>query len=416
MRSQPVSEEKGKSFKSMLLSGDRVIWIIFLLMCLVSFVEVFSASTSLAHKDGNYWSPIIRHGQMLIGGIFIAKVMQYLPFRVFTIGNWLHLLSIVLLILTLFIGKEINDSKRWLALFGLQFQPSEVAKLTTVIFIAYCLSVRRQYTEARMFRYILIGTFTVAGLIVTENVSTAAYVIIFSYVLMFIGGISAKRMISLTLVIAFCGALFAGSLFTMKDEWIAKYNFLQKSKNRILEFSKPSAALNPETYVITDYNRQETYSKIAIANGSSGMFPGMGQQRSTLPLAYADYIYAIIIEELSVAGGIIIMILYIVLLFRVGRIAQKCDKLFPKYLVMGCGLMIGMQAFMNMASVVGLFPVMGQPLPLISHGGTSTIITCTYFGIILSVSHTINKEDEKVDEEEEDDLPSPSNQEQTNET
>ncbi|MDR2495889.1 MAG: FtsW/RodA/SpoVE family cell cycle protein [Tannerellaceae bacterium] len=381
----------------MLLSGDKIIWIIFLFMCVLSFVEVFSASASLTYKAGNYWSPTIRHGQMLMAGIFVVMFLQYLPVRAFTLGALLHVLPILLLVLTLFIGDEINGSKRWLTLFGFRFQPSEVAKLTNVIFIAYCLSVRRQYTEARMFRYILIGVFTMVALIVTENVSTAVFVIVFGYMLMFIGGIAFRRMLTLTLALGLTGALFIGSLFTLKEEWIAKYDFLEKSKNRIMEFAKPSGAPDPESYVITDYNRQETYSKIAIANGSIGSFPGLGQQRSTLPLAYADYIYAIIIEELSVVAGILVMLGYIAILFRVGFIARKCDKLFPKYLVTGCGLMIGVQAFVNMASVVGLFPVMGQPLPLISHGGTSTIITCTYFGIILSVSRSVNKEAEALD-------------------
>ena len=385
----------------MLLSGDKTLWIVFLAMCLLSFVEVFSASASLTYKAGNYWSPTIRHGQMLVAGIFVAMFLQYLPVKVFTFGNLFHVLALILLLLTLFIGDDINGSRRWLTLAGFRFQPSEVAKLTNVIFIAFCLSKRRQYTEERMFRYILIGVFIMAGLIFKENVSTAIFVVIFAYLLMFIGGIAFKRMISLTLVLAFLGALFAGSLFTMKDEWITKHDFLQKSKNRIMEFTKPSAVIDPDAYVITDYNRQETYSKIAIANGSLGTFPGLGQQRSTLPLAYADYIYAIIIEEMSVVMGIVVMIGYIVILFRVGSIARKCDRQFPKYLVMGCGLMIGVQAFVNMASVVGLFPVMGQPLPLISHGGTSTIITCTYFGIILSVGRSVSKEAEALDADEE---------------
>jgi cell division protein FtsW len=399
MRSEPVTGSgRDKGFAATLIGSDKILWMVFIAMCIVSFVEVFSASGSLAYKAGNYWAPTIRHGQMLMAGIFVAMCLQYIPYRVFAIGAWMVPAAIALLILTLFIGKEINGSKRWLSLLGLPpFQPSETAKFTCVIFISYCLSIRKQYGEARMFKYIVAVIFTMAALIVTENVSTAAYVIIFGYVLMFIGGISAKRMLSLTVVLAALGGLYVLSLFAMKDAWINRYDFLAKSKNRIEEFAKPKPNLDVATYVVTDVNRQATYSKIAIANGGIGKFPGLGQQRDTLPLAYADYIYAIIIEELGVVGGMIIMLMYIVLLFRVGKIAGKCDKLFPKYLVIGCGLMIGIQAFMNMAVVAGCLPVIGQPLPLISHGGTGTIITCAYFGIILSISRSVNKDNEALD-------------------
>ena len=159
-------------------------------------------------------------------------------------------------------------------------------------------------------------------------------------------------------------------------------------------------------YKITDDNYQVSHAKIAIAHGGLfGQLPGHGQQRDFLPQAYSDFIYAIIIEELGVVGGVFVLMLYIMLLVRVGMIARKCDKAFPKYLVLGCGLLVVVQALANMAVAVNLIPVTGQPMPLVSRGGTSTVISCIYFGIILSVSrfgaNMGNEEDELPEEEAE---------------
>ena len=155
-------------------------------------------------------------------------------------------------------------------------------------------------------------------------------------------------------------------------------------------------------YVITDDNYQITHAKIAIARGGLfGRMPGRSVQRDFLPLAYSDFIFAIIIEELGLVGGTVVLLLYIMLLIRVGIIARRCERLFPKYLVIGCGLMIVIQALTNMAVAVNLLPVTGQPLPLISRGGTSTILTCVYFGLILSVSRFGAGMGEEEAEEEE---------------
>lgn len=172
-------------------------------------------------------------------------------------------------------------------------------------------------------------------------------------------------------------------------------------KDRIERFSNPESPVTVEegkAVSIDDEYYQETHAKIAIARGGLlGQFPGHGQQRDFLPQAYSDFIYAIIIEEMGIVGGIFVLVLYIFLLVRVGMIARRCDKLFPKFLVLGCGLMLVVQALTNMAVAVGLIPVTGQPLPLISRGGTSTVISCAYIGIILSVSRF----GAHIDEEEE---------------
>jgi cell division protein FtsW len=225
---------------------------------------------------------------------------------------------------------------------------------------------------------------------------------------MFIGGISLERMGALSVILIVLGILFFVCLhYVLPDDVVNNTRRLATAKHRTENLFKKDPPLDAKTYTINDYNRQETFAKIAIANGGLGKFPGYGQQRDTLPLAFSDFIYAIIIEEMGLVAGLFVLFLYLILLIRVGTIARKCEKLFPKFLVLGCGLMIGIQALSNMAVVVGLFPVTGQPLPLVSQGGTSIIITCVYFGIILSVSRFgagMGNEEDDIEKNEEGDV------------
>jgi cell division protein FtsW len=390
-----------------LFKGDRSIWIVFMIFILISMIEVFSASSALAYKLDDYWSIILRHGQMfLIGGAAVLVILQ-IPVRWLSLGVALLPISICFLILTLLGGEEINGSSRWFSLLGFKFQPSEIAKLACIIFMSFCLSNRKKFSEAQVFWYILGGVIPVCGLIIPENVSTAVLLYGVMVVFMFIGQISLKWLGMLMLVSLLAVALAVALIFAMPDKYLEEHPILAKVKHRLTTFVEPENVKNAKTYVIDDDNRQTTYAKIAIANGGIGKFPGLGQQRETLPLAYADYIYAIIIEEMGVVFGIIVMLLYIIILIRAGVIARKCEKLFPKYLVLGSSILIGVQAFVNMAVVVDLFPVTGQPLPLISRGGTSTVITCVYIGIILSVSRFgagIGNEEEEEEEENADDI------------
>jgi cell division protein FtsW len=376
-----------------------------MVLCLISVIEVFSATSTLAYKDGNYWGPGIRHASFLLGGFFLILLLHNVPCRFFSALVILLPGSIVLLAYTLFFGQEINGSNRWMNLLGISFQPSEVAKLACVVYVSFLLSRRKIFTEAQKFAYILTGIVPVCGLIFKENFSTCAILFLICFLMMFIGGISLKKMGILSLVLALLIALFFSYVYTLPEETLKKYDNLAKVKHRTENMLKESLPLEAKTYIVNDDNRQETYAKIAIANGGLGKLPGHGQQRDTLPQAYSDFIYAIIIEEMGIIAGFAVLFLYIVLMMRVGVIAYKCNSLFPKLLVLGCGLMIGVQALANMAVVVGLFPVTGQPLPLVSRGGTSTLITCFYFGIILSISRFgAGMGDDEEEEEEEDDV------------
>lgn len=380
-----------------------MIWVIFMALCLVSVIEVFSATSTLAYKDGNYWGPGIRHASFLLSGFLLILIIHNLPCRFFSLLIVLLPVSAFLLLYTLFFGEEINDSNRWMVLFGVRFQPSEIAKLSCIVYVAFLLSRREMFTDAQIFKYILFGVVIICALIFPENFSTGAILFLVCFLMMFIGRISLKRIGILFVVLVLLGVSFFALLHILPDETIHKYNRLATIKHRSEGMFSPKPPLDAKTYEINDYNRQESYAKIAIANGGLGKLPGHGQQRDTLPQAYADFIYAIIIEEMGIVAGMIVLLLYIILVIRVGVIAHKCDKLFPKFLVLGCGLMIGVQALANMAVVVGLFPVTGQPLPLVSRGGTSTVITCIYFGIILSISRFgagMGNEEEEEDREE----------------
>ncbi|RHJ90861.1 FtsW/RodA/SpoVE family cell cycle protein [Parabacteroides bouchesdurhonensis] len=386
-----------------LLKGDMVIWIIFMFLCVISLVEVFSATSTLAYKQASPWIPIRRHAMILACGACLIVFLHHVPYK--KIAGFLVLLfpvSIVLLVLTPILGEEINGAGRWL--WGIQ--PSELAKLSSIGYMAYWLSKKGTIPSDKIFWWILGGVGLACVFIFPENFSTAAMLFGFCYLMMFIGQIALKKLLLLAgIVVLFAGTILA-VLFITPDDVLHKY--LDRGltwKNRIVEHLHGEDKIDPDTYVINDKNYQVSHAKIAIARGGVfGNMPGHGQQRDFLPQAYSDFIYAIIIEEMGYAGGIFVLMLYIMLLVRVGIIARKCDKIYAKYLVIGCGLLMGIQALANMAVAVNLIPVTGQPLPLVSRGGTSTMISCIYFGIILSVSrfgaHMGDEEEDGLEEED----------------
>ena len=245
-------------------------------------------------------------------------------------------------------------------------------------------------------------------LILPENFSTAFMLFGVCFLMMFIGQLPLMKLGKLAGVLILALILFI-VLLRFTPAGVTQYlpDRFSTWQGRLERFFDGHESDTDENgvYKITDDNYQVSHAKIAIARGGVfGQLPGHGQQRDFLPQAYSDFIYAIIIEELGVVGGVFVLMLYIMLLVRVGMIARKCEKAFPKYLVLGCGLLIVVQALANMAVAVNLIPVTGQPMPLVSRGGTSTVISCIYFGIILSVSrfgaNMGNEEDELPEEDE----------------
>jgi cell division protein FtsW len=370
-----------------LFKGDRSVWIIFMFLCFISLIAVYSSSSTLAYKNTHFWAPIVRHATFLLIGFGAVLFLHNIPSKYFSIAIILLPVSIVLLVITPFIGVSANEAYRWLSIFGIQFQPSEFAKLSCIVFVAFMLSKQERFTKNVTFWIIFICVGFTCICILPENLTTAFLLGAVCFLMMYVGQLPWKKLaILLAVVVIVAGLIYAVSRF-MPEDFSEKYlpKRFQTWKGRIDDFGKENKEVK---FVITDDNYQVSHAKIAIARGGLlGQLPGRSVQRDFLPQAYSDFIYAIIIEEMGlIVGGLGVLLLYVFLMFRVAIIARRCEKLFPKYLALGCGLLIVIQAMLNMAVAVNIIPVTGQPLPLISRGGTSTMLTCLYFGIILSVS------------------------------
>mgnify|MGYP002522122987 CR=1 FL=1 len=403
-----------------LFKGDKVIWMVLLFLCLISIVEVFSASSSLTYKSQDYLTPIIGHSWKIAVGVAMAIVILNIPCRFFKLMTpALLVISAIMLLWVLFFGEKTNDAGRWISLFGLKFQPSEIAKGTMVLVTAQILSAmqREEGADKRAFKFILVVVIPFIILIGLENLSTAALIMAVIFLMMFIGRVPfvqlGKMMAGAVLfVVLFVGLIYmAGSLenndtaetqtetivngHTEKSTKKGPLHRLATWKNRI-DKKLNSKYVAPQDYDL-DKDAQVAHANIAIVNSNIiGKGPGQSIERDFLPQAFSDFIFVIIIEELGIIGAGFVVLLYIVLLFRAARIASRCDNNFPAFLVLGLALMLVIQATFNMLVAVGIAPVTGQPLPLISRGGTSTIINCIYIGAILSVSRSAKKKSDKM--------------------
>ena len=389
------------------LQGDFTVWMILLALCMISVVEVYSASSNMTYKSGQYWRPVVEHGSYVLLGLFVTWVIHRLPCAFFKMTSLVGLVfSYVLLVIVLFTNR-INGAARWLAIAGITIQPSEFAKVTLIGTAALFLATYRDKETGEAspfaFKWVAFLTATTCLFIVGENFSTAG--IIFIVLLMMTWYAQAPRKLLLIVIVPIVlmgGIAFATLKFTPQEtaHKISELPMLHRFEtwsNRIKGGNELPA--NPKDYDIHD-NIQVTHAQIAIATSNFfGKGPGHSVERDFLPQAFSDFIYAIIIEETGFFGGLFVMCMYLLLLWRARSIAGRCKNRFPAYLVMGLSLMLVVQAMVNMAVATGAMPVTGQPLPLVSKGGTSTFITCAYIGMILSVSHTARRLDETVKEE-----------------
>lgn len=393
-------------FFSKTFRGDKTIWCIFIALCVISLLEVFSATSTIVYRQHNHWGPILRHAAFLLIGFGGVMFLQRVPTRFFSSTILFLPISCFLLVLTMFMGADVNGAQRWLGVGAFTIQPSEFAKISLIGFVAFFLSRTNPENEKAMFRVLLIGIGATCALILTENLSTAVLLFAVCYLMMFLGQISWKRLGMIALVGVLSIGLLVAILKVVPDDVVRNYfpDRFSTWKARVdrhsgNDTSEKITAANIQDYKITDENYQVSHAKIAIANGGIIGLPGSGTERDFLPQAYSDFIFAIILEEMGLLGGLFVLLLYLALMIRAGMLASKCDKIFPKLLLLGSALMLTSQALINMAVAVNLIPVTGQPLPLISRGGTSTIITCAYFGIILACSNIKEEEHEDVDED-----------------
>lgn len=406
--------------------GDAVIWSVFFFLCIISIIEVFSASSHLSFKTGNYLSPVLKHCGLLFVGVVVMICVMNIKCRYFKLITPVALLlSFLMLIVVLCVGETTNGSQRWLEILGIQFQPSEIAKGALILATAQILSAMQTPTGAdkRAFKYIMIVCAFIIPLIMVENLSTAALLCIVILLMIFIGKVPkvqlGRLLGSVTLLIAL--VITVVMVFgddkkavdnTNNDKQLIVQQTEKKDENviekvfhrfdtwkaRIDKFTS-NGYVAPEDLDLNGKDAQTSHANIAIATSNLiGKGPGNSVERDFLSQAFSDFIYAIIIEEMGIFGAFIVCMLYIILLFRTATIANRCANTFPALLIMGFAMLLVVQAMFNMAVAVGLVPVTGQPLPLISKGGTSTIINCAYIGVILSVSYSAKKKDDMEEE------------------
>lgn len=387
------------------LKGDFTLWAVFVGLCLISVMEMYSASSTLAYRAMSHTAPILRHVVFLGMGAFLAFLVHLVPYKyIRLVSYFLLLMSLLMLVLVFIIGKSENDASRWLVIGGFQFQPSELGKLSLII-VAADLIARMKISEANENKYFPIlatATLAVCGLILPENFSTAVILLGVIYLMMIIGSVSWKRILKLSAGLMVAGSLAVALVLLVPQEKMPSvfdrgYTWV----NRVERFVNEDKSAE-EKYVINDENLQVQHGRIAIARGGlMGVFPGNSVQRDFLPQAYSDFIYAIIVEEMGLIGGIVVILLYMILLYRAGRIATKSATVFPAIVMIGLSLMIVFQAFISMAVATSLGPVTGQPLPMISRGGTAILITSLYFGIMFGITRQIKEETDKPVKNEE---------------
>ncbi len=395
------TEDKPK--RRQLLNGDRTIWAMVFILCGISLIEVFSASSRLTFGKSSFLAPIISHTMHLgigLAGMWLVHLLHYKWYRLFPV--LLVPLSILLLGYLSIRSMGSSGAERWINLGFFQLQPSELGKIGVIMSVAYWLSKLKpddELSQANTFWKILALTGFVDALIVGENLSTAVLLAGVIFVMMILGGIAWRRMLALTGVVVGAGIVAVVILLFVPAQTIRDSKIIPSRATtwqaRLQDFSQTRNKPNAYEYakLVAPEKPQETHANIAIATSNIlGKGPGNSDERDYLQEASCDFIYAIIIEELGIVGGVIVMLVYVVLLYRVGRIATKCKEKYPAYLAMGLGMLLGLQAFINMSVAVGLFPVTGQPLPLISKGGTSVLMTSGCIGMLLGISNVLEKE------------------------
>lgn len=400
--------------------GDKYIWGLVIVLSLVSILVVYSATGSLAYKSlgGNTSKFLFKQLGFTLVGLVLIFGLHRINYTMFSrIASILYAISVPLLVYTLFFGATINDGSRWIKLpiVHFTFQTSDLAKLALFMFISRMLSKKQDVIKdfKKGFLPVIIPVLITCGLIMPANLSNALLTGATALVLMFIGRISLKH-IGLTIAIAMIPVLILISIAvaTHKNE---KTNVSEEDKPVVAEKSKIFMRVDTWVSRIQDFmypNEKEApyqvqQAKIAIANGGIlfGLGPGNSRQRNFLPQAYNDFIYSVIIEEYGLIGGIFIMFIYLVFLFRCIRIFRKCPYAFGAFLALGLSFSLIIQAIANMAVNVNIVPVTGVTLPLVSMGGSSFIFTCCSIGLVLSVARNVEQLEGMAPEETEIEIP-----------
>ena len=370
------------------LQGDRTIWMVTFFLSLISILAVYSAISTLAYKaHGNNLRFLIKHTLMIGAGFVLMYYIHRVRFKYFArLSQILIWIAAGLLLYALVFGHNLNDANRWIAIpfIGLTFQPSDFAKIVLVVYVARMIALKRDQLDdfKNGVLPILAPIALICGLILPANFSTAAMLASICFLMMFLGGVPFRHMSKLFM--AGIGLVVCIIIVGETTGFPTRY---KTWKNRIM-----NAATGDD-----EGNYQTDLAKYAIHEG--GIIPkgpGTGSSRNFLPHPYSDMIYPFIIEEYgSILGGISLVLLYLILLFRTIKLSVNNPKMGAQLTALGLSFMLVIQAFINMAVAVSLFPTTGQPLPLVSMGGTSTLFTCLALGIILSICRSKDETEEE---------------------
>ena len=385
---------------SNLFVGDKGIWIVTFALMLISIIVVFSAVSQEAFRaensGQNFFGQILKHLILVVCALGIIVLGSHVPSSYYLRSSTIaFVFSLILLMLVPFIGIEINGGKRWLKIFFLTFQPSELTRLTLINFTASLLRGSDDtHSSLRVFWTIIIATGITCLLIFMENISTAVFLALIVYLMMWVGGAHRKSMRWLTIGAASVVALVVLVVMVAPKGSVIDIGRTSTGYSRLTGFfEKIGKPINEETYddiMGSDY--QVVAAQKAIANSNViGKGPGQSELRQFLPQAFSDYVYNVVVEEYGLIGSAGLLILYLVFFFRCGMLASRSRSMYRTLVLMGVGILVTTQAMMNMAVAANLLPVTGQTLPFISKGGSSYIITAIYFAIVQSIAHDINK-------------------------
>jgi len=394
---QQIENRKKEFFK-----GDKVLWAVIILISLFSIFPVYSASTNLQYivNTGTTTSHLVKHALFVISGLVIMKFVGAVKYEyIGKLSSILLVITIFLLLVTMFTGQKIDgaSASRWLKIPGtpISFQPSTFAYLMLIIYICRYLTkkIDRERLPAENILYLFVPVLLVFLLVGKDNGSTAVMILVVSLVVMFIGQFPAKYIlgflgISLVLITLF--------MFVALNTDLIKNNRVHTWMSRIETFSNTSKIDNIEDESLKAKNYQVNQAKAAIVHGGFlGVGPGKSALKQSLPQSVSDFIFAIIVEEYGLIGAFVLIALYFIMMMRIVIIASKMPAFFGSLLVLSMGIMIFVQLAINIAVAVNIIPVTGQPLPLISYGGTSMLVTYLQLGIILNVSSRIQILDEE---------------------
>lgn len=394
---QQIENRKKEFFK-----GDKVLWAVIILISLFSIFPVYSASTNLQYivNTGTTTSHLVKHALFVISGLVIIKFVGAVKYEyIGKLSSILLVITIFLLLVTMFTGQKIDgaSASRWLKIPGtpISFQPSTFAYLMLIIYICRYLTkkIDRERLPAENILYLFVPVLLVFLLVGKDNGSTAVMILFVSLVVMFIGQFPAKYIlgflgISLVLITLF--------MFVALNTDLVKNNRVHTWMSRIETFSNTSKIDNIEDESLKAKNYQVNQAKAAIVHGGFlGVGPGKSALKQSLPQSVSDFIFAIIVEEYGLIGAFVLIALYFIMMMRIVIIASKMPAFFGSLLVLSMGIMIFVQLAINIAVAVNIIPVTGQPLPLISYGGTSMLVTYLQLGIILNVSSRVQILDEE---------------------